>query len=106
MVTFTDAYTVDTTASFSGPGTYVSRLTADDGDLAPSDEVTIVVIGTGAEVATEVRVVASSDDAEEGADSRVHLAGDDLELVSDQDDQTLGVRFNEVGILLLIPQTG
>ena len=45
-VTFTDASAVDTTASFSEAGTYVLRLTADDGEMTTSDEVTIVVIGT------------------------------------------------------------
>jgi hypothetical protein len=34
---------LDTTASFSEPGTYVLRLTADDGELNSSDEVTITV---------------------------------------------------------------
>jgi len=43
VVTFTDAYTVDTTASFSAADTYVLRLTADDGELTASDEVTVTV---------------------------------------------------------------
>jgi hypothetical protein len=46
VVTFTDAYTVDTTASFSAADTYVLRLTADDSELSASDEVTIVVTGS------------------------------------------------------------
>jgi hypothetical protein len=44
VVTFTDPYTVDTTADFSEADTYVLRLTADDGELTASDEVTVVVI--------------------------------------------------------------
>jgi hypothetical protein len=42
-VSFADANAVDTTASFSNPGTYVLRLLADDGALTASDEVTITV---------------------------------------------------------------
>jgi glucose/arabinose dehydrogenase len=43
-VTFGDASSVDTTASFSAAGTYVLRLTADDGAFAPSDDVTVTVL--------------------------------------------------------------
>jgi uncharacterized protein YjiK len=43
MVTFGNASAVDTTATFSDPGTYVLRLTADDGDLTASDDVTVRV---------------------------------------------------------------
>jgi hypothetical protein len=42
-VDFADAEATSTTASFSKPGTYVLRLTAHDGELSGSDEVTIVV---------------------------------------------------------------
>jgi hypothetical protein len=42
-VTFGDDSAVDTTASFSDAGTYVLRLTADDGELSAYDEVTIIV---------------------------------------------------------------
>ena len=42
-VTFGDPSAVDTTATFSAEGTYVLRLTADDGALQSFDEVTITV---------------------------------------------------------------
>jgi hypothetical protein len=42
-VTFGDPSAVDTTAAFSVEGTYVLRLTADDGALTTSDDVQIVV---------------------------------------------------------------
>ena len=42
-VTFGDAATVDTTAGFSVAGVYVLRLTANDGVLASTDDVTITV---------------------------------------------------------------
>lgn len=42
--TFADASAVDTTASFSSPGTYQLRLTADDSDLTRSDDVSVVAL--------------------------------------------------------------
>ena len=42
-VVFPDATLLNTTAIFSVPGTYVLRLTASDGKLSASDELTIVV---------------------------------------------------------------
>ncbi len=42
-VTFADSSLVDTTASFSAPGTYRLRLTADDAEFQPSDDVVINV---------------------------------------------------------------
>jgi len=42
-VSLADASAVDTTASFSEAGIYVLRLTADEGELQASDDVTITV---------------------------------------------------------------
>ena len=42
-VTFGDSLAVDTTATFSGLGQYVLRLTANDGELVAMDEVTVTV---------------------------------------------------------------
>jgi N-acetylneuraminic acid mutarotase/fibronectin type 3 domain-containing protein len=42
-VVFADPTALETTASFSAPGDYVLRLSADDGALTSSDEVTITV---------------------------------------------------------------
>lgn len=42
-VNYTDANALDTAVSFSTPGVYVLRLTADDGQLTAFDEVTILV---------------------------------------------------------------
>ena len=44
-VTFADPNAVDTTASFSAAGTYVLRLTANDGGATASDTVTVTVTG-------------------------------------------------------------
>ena len=41
---FGDASAIDTTASFTIPGTWVLRLGADDSELAASDELTITVL--------------------------------------------------------------
>jgi len=46
----------------------------------------------------EVRVAADSDDAEESATGSVSTASTDLELVSDQNNQTVGMRFNGISI--------
>jgi RHS repeat-associated protein/uncharacterized repeat protein (TIGR01451 family) len=45
-VSFANADSVPTTATFSQPGTYVVRLTASDGQLSRSEDVLIVVGGT------------------------------------------------------------
>ncbi len=42
-VTFGNASAIDTTASFSSAGTYVLRLTANDGQYTTYDEVTVIV---------------------------------------------------------------
>lgn len=46
-VTFGDANSADTTAAFSVEGTYILRLTANDGLNAPFDEVTITALPAG-----------------------------------------------------------
>jgi hypothetical protein len=43
-VTFANASAVDTTAAFSMVGTYILRLTANDGEATVSDETTITVL--------------------------------------------------------------
>lgn len=54
-VDFTDANAVDTTATLSAVGTYVLRLTATDGALSSSDDVTITANPSGdANTAPEV----------------------------------------------------
>jgi hypothetical protein len=98
-VTFGDASVADTTASFSEAGSYVLRLTAGDGELAASDEVTILVFEEGGQVISlEVRVAASLDDAEEKANGSMSIDSAVLELVRDGHDQTVGIRFNGVYI--------
>ncbi len=104
-VTFGNTNTVDTTASFSAAGTYVLRLTANDGQASAADEVSVVVNpappGGGGDTATfEARVASSTDDAEESESGAVSLASSDLELTLDgsKGHQTVGMRFNGVSI--------
>lgn len=49
-------------------------------------------------VIQEARVNASSDDAEESASGKVNLSSSDLELISEDSDQTVGMRFNNLNI--------
>ncbi len=94
-VNFGNANAVDTTASFSATGSYVLRLTANDSQLQASDDVTITV--TSGNV-VETRVAVGNDDAEESATGAVDLTSSDLELVFDDGNQTVGMRFAGLGI--------
>jgi VCBS repeat-containing protein len=98
VVTFGDPNAVDTTANFLFSGSYVLRLTASDSEWTPSDEVTITVNPDPSMPILEVRVATGSDDAEESASGSVGLTSSDLELVYDGSNQTVGMRFNGVGI--------
>ena len=98
MVDFADANAVDTTASFSVAGTYVLRLTADDGEFQPSDDVTVLVSGSSGIKVVDVRVAASSDDAEQKITGGMRMTSTDLDLVYDTGEQTVGMRFNEIDI--------
>jgi hypothetical protein len=51
-VTFGNAATIDTTATFSDPGDYVLRLTANDGWVKTFDEVTVTVTDTSSPAET------------------------------------------------------
>jgi hypothetical protein len=101
-VTFADAAAVDTTASFSEPGTYVLRLTADDGELTAVDEVTVNVSASGGGGTTqtvEVRVAAGSDDVEQRVAGGMDLTSSDLELTTDGSrQQVVGLRFPGLAI--------
>lgn len=63
-VTLGDARAVDTTASCSGTGTYVLRLTANDGQANASDDVTIMVSqAPGGQTTVPSRIAVGADDA-------------------------------------------
>ena len=99
VVTFGDTSVVATTASFSVDGTYVLRLTADDGQLTASDEVTITVQAPVAPTIIQVSVNSSADDAEEVPNGNVNLTSSDLEMIFEKrGDQIVGMRFNNIDI--------
>jgi hypothetical protein len=96
-VSFADASSVDTSATFSVAGSYVLRLTADDGDLSSFDDVgvTVQTSSGGTVQTTQVRVAASSDDAEQRVSGGMDLTSSDLELTTDgSTQQVVGIRFN------------
>ena len=92
VVTFGDPHALNTTASFSQAGIYVLRLTADDGELSPSDEVTVTVVDNG--ITVEARVAADPDDAEETYTGAIELTSPDLDLGR----KPVGVRFTGLEI--------
>ena len=102
-VAFADQTSPVTTATFSTDGAYVLRLTADDSAAQRSDDVSITVLpegggGGGGSGVIEVQVSASSDDAEETSGGNVRPASSDLELVQDDTQQTVGMRFTSVAV--------
>jgi hypothetical protein len=98
-VTFGDASSPATTATFSVAGTYVLRLTADDSVETRSDDVTVTSSPPGSGTVLDVAVSAGSDDAEEAASGAVNLGSGDLEMVLDGGtNQTVGLRFAGISI--------
>src|SRR5207342_1562480 len=78
---FTDPSSPATTVSFSQPGTYVLRLTADDGAVQSTDDVSIDVTSQGA-VTLDIPISAGPDDAEESSTGTVARASPNLELAN------------------------
>ncbi len=99
-VSFGNASTEDTSANFDSAGTYVLRLTADDGTLNNSDEITVRVNPQGTPTILDVSVATGSDDAEENTiTGKVKPGSSDLELGhQDQKNQLVGIRFNGLNI--------
>lgn len=104
IVTFQDAASTDTTATFSIDGTYVLRLTADDSAASRSDDVSVTVQpeggggGGGTGNVIDVAIASGADDVEEKGTGRVRPASGDLELVFDGSNQVIGLRFTGVSI--------
>jgi hypothetical protein len=86
-VAFADAAAASTTATFSAAGSYVLRLTGDDGALTVTDDVTVTVSDPApppGAFALDVPVRASADDAEERISTgAVVLTSGDLNLGTD-----------------------
>ncbi|MFK7860677.1 MAG: hypothetical protein AB8B64_17795 [Granulosicoccus sp.] len=97
-VSFDDASSDTTNVLFSAPGTYVIQLTADDGQLQDSDTLTVTVQGESGNTVIERRVASGNDDSEENTAGAIELRSSDLELGVESSAQTVGIRFNSVGI--------
>jgi hypothetical protein len=98
-VSFGDAGSVDTTADFSEPGTYVLRLTVSDGELTGTDTTTVVATdASSAGYPLEYRIASGTDDVEEKAGGSISVTSSDLEMTLDSDVQKIGLRFNAVRI--------
>ena len=87
-----------TSHEYTFPGSYTVTLTVTDNEGATATATTPVIVGVLAPI--DVRVSASSDDAEESTSGSVSRSSSDLELVDEGSnlDQTVGMRFNGVGI--------
>ncbi|HEX5769895.1 MAG TPA: PKD domain-containing protein, partial [Nocardioidaceae bacterium] len=96
-VTFADSASPTTTATFPAQGTYVLRLTANDGAATSADELTVTVLPAGSDSGTQVvetRVLAGSDDVEQRLSGWATLVSSDLELTTDgANQQVVGLRF-------------
>jgi hypothetical protein len=97
--TFTDPSSPTTTVDFSDAGIYVLRLTANDGELEDSDDVTVAVAEPGSTIVRRP-VAVGKDDAEESSTGAMNLNSADLELVLDgsRGNQTVGMRFTGVAV--------
>ena len=106
-VAFGSASSETTSATFSATGTYVIRLTVDDGQLQDVDDVVVSVYEPGAPRTTTVPVAMGSDDAMEGGGTSgtfVDLASADVELGANHNGVPMlnGLRFAD----LPVPQGG
>ncbi|MEE9345418.1 MAG: hypothetical protein V3U88_07400 [Methylococcales bacterium] len=104
-VSFGDASAADTTATFDTEGTYVLRLTADDGASSRNDAIIVRINPEGIPTILDVSVAASRDDVEQFTRTRVKPRSSDLELgILDQREK---FRFKSVRLRFIglnIPQ--
>ena len=98
-VSFADSALINTLATFSAdPGTYVLRLTADDGELSAFSERTVVVNPVGL-VWLEVPIISTADDAEQRSNGSISMSSSDLELVFEKTgNQVVGMRFQAINL--------
>ena len=99
-VTFASPTAASTGVSFGAAGTYVLRLTASDGQLTGSDDVTVTVSPAPVPAGVlDVRVQVGGDDAEERADGKMSTNARELTLGRDGSRaQTVGLRFAGVAV--------
>jgi uncharacterized protein YjiK len=98
-VDFDDPSALATTADFSVPGTYVLRLSADDGALSSADSLSVTVLDPDAPIVFERRVATGSDDAEQKVSSgKMSLTSSDIEFMYENALQVAGIRFTGVTV--------
>jgi hypothetical protein len=101
-VTFANGSATSTTATFGAAGTYVLRLTANDGALSASSDVTVTVAaagGGGGKGVVDVPVKVGTDDAEEKPTGGMRPASGNLNMTTDGTVvQTVGLRFAAVPV--------
>lgn len=99
-VTFGDASSPVTTATFDTAGSYVLELSGSDGMDTATDRVTVNVLGSGDPQTVEFPVTTGNDDVEQRvSDGRMTLNSSDLDLVLDNTTHMMtGLRFTGVSI--------
>jgi hypothetical protein len=77
----------------------ITATATDSAGQTDSDSITVAITPSGGIPATlDTQILASADDAEENASGAVSLTSARLELVLDQDPQTVGIRFQNINI--------
>jgi PKD repeat protein len=97
-VTFVDAGQEVTYVSFSAAGTYLLRLTGDDGHLQSIDDAIVAVSHSDGSTVFQRRVEASEDDAEEDDQGIVDRTSTDLALATAGGNRSVGIRFAGVDV--------
>ncbi len=78
-----------------GDGNYQIKATATDNDNNTSSSIVDIQVGGGSVC---VKVNSSSDDGEEDSGGGMSISSSDLEMVQDNTDQTIGIRFTNLNI--------
>ena len=85
--------------TYASAGTYTVSLIAIDTAANPSTPVTkSITVSVPVVGSLDARLASSSDDAEENSSGSVNLTSADLELIHDSTDQTVGMRWTNLGI--------
>jgi hypothetical protein len=93
-VAFGDPASASTTATFSDPGEYVLQLTADDGELQTTDQVTVTVLPIDTPQSVVIPLASGADDAEQVLTGYMNVGDPDLELGQDgTKPQLVGLRY-------------
>jgi len=97
-VVFSAPGAASTNATFPGAGSYVLKLSANDGALVSTAETTVTVQDPSATQTFETAIATGLDDAEEASGGKMRLTSTDLDLVYDKGNQIVGMRFTGIPI--------